>query len=166
MAKELHMATLQFPKGFLWGTATASYQVEGGAFEDGRGLSVWDMLCRKPGAIYNGHSGATACDQYHRYSEDIALMRELGARGHRFSLSWPRILPEGVGAVNAKGLDYYDRFIDGLLAAGVQPYVTLFHWDYPYELYCKGGWLNPDSPRWFADYAALWPERFTNVTNG
>jgi len=156
------MATLQFPKGFVWGTATASYQVEGGAFEDGRGLSVWDMLCRKPGAIYNGHSGATACDQYHRYAEDIALMRELGAQGHRFSLSWPRILPEGVGAVNAKGLDYYDRFIDGLLAAGVQPYVTLFHWDYPYELYCKGGWLNPDSPRWFADYAALVVERYSD----
>ena len=156
------MATLQFPKGFTWGTSTASYQVEGAAYEDGRGLSVWDMFCRKEGAIYNRHNGAIACDQYHRYPEDVALMRELGSKAYRFSLSWSRILPAGAGAVNEQGLDYYDRLIDSLLEAGVQPFITLFHWDFPHALYCQGGWLNADSPRWFADYAALVTEQFSD----
>ena len=143
---------MAFPKGFVWGVATASYQIEGGAYEDGKGLSVWDTLCRKPGAIWNHQNGDIASDHYHRYKEDVALMKSLGVQAYRLSISWPRILPEGTGVVNAAGLDFYDRLIDELCAAGITPYVTLFHWDYPYELYCRGGWLNPSSPDWFADY--------------
>jgi beta-glucosidase len=144
---------MAFPKGFVWGAAAASYQVEGAAYEDGKGPSVWDMMCRKDGAVWSGQTGDVACDHYHRYAEDAALMRELGLKAYRLSLSWPRIMPEGEGAVNAKGLDFYDRLIDALLAAGVAPWVTLFHWDYPYALYCRGGWLSRASADWFAAYA-------------
>ncbi|MCX6030616.1 MAG: GH1 family beta-glucosidase [Chloroflexi bacterium] len=146
---------MSFPKGFIWGAASASYQVEGAAFEDGKGLSVWDMFCRKEGAIWNGQSGEVACDHYHRYREDVALMKELGLQAYRLSISWPRVLPHGTGAVNPKGLDFYDRLVDELLAAGIEPWVTLFHWDHPYDLYCRGGWLNPYSSDWFADYTAV-----------
>ncbi len=151
-----------FPKNFVWGAATAAYQVEGAAHEDGRGLSVWDMLCRKPGAIWNGQSGAIACDHYHRWREDVALMKQLGLKGYRMSVSWPRILPDGVGWVNEKGLEFYDRLTDELLAAGIEPWITLFHWDYPYELFCRGGWLNRDSIDWFADYARVVGERLSD----
>jgi beta-glucosidase len=144
-----------FPDGFVWGAAAAAYQIEGAAFEDGRGLSVWDVFCRKPGAVWNGHSGAVACDHYHRYKDDVALMREVGLRAYRFSVSWPRVIPDGTGAVNPAGLDFYSRLVDELLAAGIDPYLTLFHWDYPHELHCRGGWLNPDSPEWFTDYAGI-----------
>jgi beta-glucosidase len=147
--------TMSFPDGFLWGAATASYQVEGAAFEDGKGLSVWDMLCQRDNAVWNNQSGAVACDHYHRYKEDVALMREIGLRAYRFSIAWPRVLPEGVGTVNPQGVAFYDRLVDELLAANVAPYVTLFHWDYPYALYCRGGWLNPDSPDWFAEYVTV-----------
>jgi beta-glucosidase len=146
---------MAFPKDFVWGAATASYQIEGAAAEDGKGPSVWDMQCRKEKAVWNGQSGEVACDHYHRYLEDVALMRELGLKGYRFSISWPRVLPEGVGRINAPGLDFYDRLADALLEAGIQPWVTLFHWDYPQALFCRGGWLSPDSPGWFADYAAI-----------
>lgn len=146
---------MAFPEGFVFGCATAAYQIEGAAFEDGRGPSVWDMFCRKGGTIWQDHTGDVASDHYHRWAEDVAIMKEIGLRGYRFSISWPRVLPSGVGEVNEAGLAFYDRLVDALLAAGVQPWVTLFHWDYPYELYCRGGWLNPDSPDWFADYAAL-----------
>ena len=146
---------MSFPKNFVWGAAAASYQIEGAAYKDGKGLSVWDMLCRKPGAIWSGHSGDVACDHYHRYQEDVALMQKIGLHAYRLSISWPRVLPDGSGAVNAQGLDFYKRLIDELLHAGITPYVTLFHWDYPDELYCRGGWLNPDSPDWFAEYAAV-----------
>jgi beta-glucosidase len=146
---------MSFSKDFRWGAATASYQVEGAAYEDGKGMSVWDMMCKKPGAIKQGNTGDVACDHYHRYKEDVALMKEMGLRAYRLSISWPRVLPEGVGAVNAKGLDFYSRLIDELLAAGIEPWVTLFHWDYPLALYCRGGWLNSDSPEWFAQYAAI-----------
>lgn len=146
---------MQFPQGFIWGTAAASYQIEGGAYEDGKGLSVWDMFCRKPGVIWNRQSGDVACDHYHRYREDVALMADLGVHAYRFSVSWPRILPDGTGRLNKAGLDFYDRLVDTLLEAAIKPYVTLFHWDYPYELYCQGGWLNPSSPGWFADYAQI-----------
>lgn len=153
---------MSFPKGFVWGAAAASYQVEGAAYADGKGPSVWDMLCRKEGAIWNGQSGDVACDHYHRYKEDVALMKELGLPAYRLSISWPRVLPAGGGAVNAQGLDFYDQFVDELLAAGIQPWVTLFHWDYPYELYCRGGWLNPDSPDWFAEYTAVIADRLSD----
>ncbi|MBV9864376.1 MAG: beta-glucosidase [Abitibacteriaceae bacterium] len=146
---------MSFPKEFVWGAAAASYQIEGAAREDGKGLSVWDMLCRKPGAIWSGHSGDVACDHYHRYPEDIGLMQQIGLYAYRLSLSWPRIMPDGVGTVNDAGLAFYDRLIDALLAANITPYVTLFHWDYPYELYCRGGWLNRDSSDWFAEYTAV-----------
>ncbi len=144
---------MAFPKNFVWGAAAASYQVEGGARDDGRGPSVWDMLCRKPGAIWNGQSGDVACDHYHRWREDVGIMKAIGLRAYRLSISWPRIMPDGTGQVNAKGLDFYDRLVDALLAAKVTPFVTLFHWDYPYALYCRGGWLNRCSADWYAEYA-------------
>ncbi|HUU91461.1 MAG TPA: GH1 family beta-glucosidase [Phycisphaerae bacterium] len=146
---------MAFPDGFVWGAAAASYQIEGAAREDGKGASVWDMLCRKPGAIWQGQTGTIACDHYHRYAEDVALMKRIGLGGYRFSISWPRVIPDGDGDVNPKGLDFYSRLVDELLAAGVEPFATLFHWDFPYELYCRGGWLNRDSADWFADYAAV-----------
>jgi beta-glucosidase len=146
---------MTFPKNFVWGAATASYQIEGAAAEDGKGPSVWDMFCRKDGAIWEGQTGDVACDHYHRYKEDVRLAKRIGLNGYRLSISWPRVLPEGVGAVNSKGLDFYDRLVDALLAAGITPYVTLFHWDFPYELYCRGGWLNRASADWFAEYASV-----------
>ena len=146
---------MKFPNDFVWGVAAASYQVEGAAYEDGKGLSVWDMMCRKEGTIWSGQSGDVACDHYHRYKEDVALMKSFGIQAYRLSISWPRVLPSGAGEVNPAGLEFYNRLIDSLLEANITPYVTLFHWDYPYELYCRGGWLNPDSPNWFADYAGL-----------
>jgi beta-glucosidase len=146
---------MAFPKGFVWGAATAAYQVEGAAREDGKGLSVWDVLCRRPGAIRGGQSGDVACDHYYRWREDVALMKRIGLRAYRFSISWPRVLPDGIGRANPKGLEFYDRLVDGLLTAGIAPFVTLFHWDYPYALYCRGGWLNRSSADWFADYASL-----------
>ena len=146
---------MSFPNNFVWGAAAASYQVEGAAFEDGKGLSVWDMFCRKEGTVWRGQTGAVACDHYHRYREDVAIMKEIGLQAYRLSISWPRVIPTGTGAVNPKGLDFYDRLVDELLAAGIEPWVTLFHWDYPYDLYCRGGWLNPYSSDWFADYTAV-----------
>jgi len=146
---------LAFPTNFIWGGATASYQVEGAASEDGRGLSVWDEFCRQPGKVWSGHSGDNACDHYHRYPEDVALMKEVGLKGYRLSVSWSRVLPTGRGKVNPKGLEFYDRLIDALLAANITPFITLFHWDYPYDLYCQGGWLNSDSSNWFADYVSV-----------
>jgi beta-glucosidase len=142
----------QFPKDFVWGAAAASYQIEGAAQVDERGPSVWDMYCRKPGAVWNEHTGDVACDHYHRYAEDVALMKEIGLQAYRLSIAWPRIQPEGTGKPNAKGLDFYDRLIDSLLSAGITPWITLFHWDFPLALYHRGGWLNRDSADWFADY--------------
>ena len=152
-------ATGSFPKNFVWGAATAAFQIEGAAGVDGKGQSVWDMMCRKPGAVFRGHTGDIACDHYHRWREDIGLMREMGLHAYRFSVSWPRVLPAGSDRANEAGLAFYDRLVDGLLAAGIEPFVTLFHWDYPLDLYQRGGWLNPDSPRWFADYAELLARR-------
>ena len=149
------MDSKAFPAGFVWGTATAAYQVEGAWNEDGKGLSVWDAFCRKPGNVWWGQNGDVADDHYHRYPEDVAIMQQMGAGAYRFSISWPRVMPSGTGAVNLKGLDFYDRLVDELLGKGVQPFITLFHWDYPYDLYCRGGWLNPYSPDWFADYTAV-----------
>src|SRR5262252_862930 len=146
---------MTFPENFVWGAAAASYQIEGAAREDGKGPSVWDMFCSKPGAVWNGQSGDVACDHYHRYAEDVAVMKEIGLHAYRLSISWPRVLPEGTGQINERGLAFYDRLIDALLGAGIRPYVTLFHWDYPLALYRRGGWLNRDTVQWFADYADL-----------
>ncbi|MBI3985718.1 MAG: beta-glucosidase [Lentisphaerae bacterium] len=150
---------MSFPKHFVWGAAAAAYQIEGAAKEDGKGPSVWDAFCRKPGAIKNGHTGDIACDHYHRYRDDVALMKGLGLHAYRLSVSWPRVLPRGRGAVNPKGLAFYDRLLDALLEAGIEPYVTLFHWDYPLALYKRGGWLNPAASDWFAEYAGVMVRR-------
>lgn len=152
----------QFPKDFVWGAAAASYQIEGAAQVGGRGPSVWDMYCRKPDAVWNGHSGDVACDHYHRYAEDVGLMREIGLQAYRLSVAWPRILPDGTGQPNAQGLDFYDRLVDALLAANITPWVTLFHWDFPLALYHRGGWLNRDSADWFADYTTHVVERLSD----
>jgi beta-glucosidase len=146
---------MTFSKTFVWGAATASYQIEGAAREDGKGLSVWDVFCQKPLSIWNNQSGDIACDHYHRYKEDVSLMKQIGLHAYRLSVSWPRVIPEGTGAINPKGLEFYDKLIDELLAAGISPYITFFHWDYPYELYRRGGWLNKDSPDWFAEYVKV-----------
>lgn len=150
---------MSFPNDFVWGAATAAYQIEGAAAEDGRGPSVWDAFCAKPGAVFQGHSGKTACDHYHRSAEDVDLMASLGLKGYRFSVSWSRVLPEGVGEVNEAGLAFYDRLVDQLLEKGVTPYLTLFHWDFPLALYNRGGWLNRASADWFADYTAIIADR-------
>ncbi len=151
---------MTFPKDFVWGTAAASYQIEGAAAADGKGASVWDMLCRKDGAIFDGHTGDVACDHYHRYQEDVAILKRFDVKAYRLSISWPRVLPTGTGTANEKGLAFYDRLIDALLAAGITPWVTLFHWDFPLELYYRGGWLNRDSAEWFGEYATLIGRRF------
>lgn len=151
-----------FDKNFVFGTATASFQIEGAYNEDGKGLSVWDVSCMEKGFVTDGHNGNVACDHYHRYKEDVAMMKKLGLKAYRFSISWCRILPNGVGEVNEKGLEFYDKLIDELLANGIEPYVTLFHWDYPYELFCRGGWLNDDSPKWFADYVKIVVDRYSD----
>ena len=132
------------PSGFTWGVSTSSYQIEGAADEDGRGLSIWDTYSRLPGKIANGDTGDVACDHYHRYREDVALMQELGVEAYRFSVAWPRILPEGRGATNEAGLAFYDRLIDALIAAGIEPWLCLYHWDLPQALQDDGGWTNRD----------------------
>jgi len=144
---------------FVWGTATASFQIEGAWNADGKGPSIWDNFCRKPGATHLGATGEVACDHYHRYAEDIALMADLGLQAYRFSLSWPRLLPQGTGSGNPAGLDFYDRLVDSLLAKGIAPWVTLYHWDLPQALAARGGWQNPDSPKWFSEYTRLAVER-------
>lgn len=142
-----------FPKGFLWGSATASYQVEGAVKEDGRGVSIWDTFSHTPGKTNNGDTGDVANDHYHRYKEDVQLMKALGLKTYRFSVSWPRIFPNGTGTPNTKGMDFYSRLVDELLANGIQPYCTLFHWDLPQALEDKGGWQSRDTSEAFAAYA-------------
>jgi beta-glucosidase len=143
-----------FPNGFLWGTATSSYQIEGAVTEDGRGPSIWDRFSHTPGTISDGSNGDTATDHYHRYKEDILLMKELGTKAYRFSIAWPRVFPEGTGSPNPKGLDFYKRLIDELSANGIEPYVTLYHWDLPQALQDRsGGWTSRDTPKAFAGYA-------------
>jgi beta-glucosidase len=146
---------MSFPSNFVWGAAAASYQIEGAAFEEGRGLSVWDVFSHTKGKTFEGDTGDVANDHYHRYEEDVQIMKDMGLHAYRLSIAWPRVLPEGIGRVNEKGLDFYDRLVDSMLAKGITPYATLFHWDFPWDLYCKGGWLNRDSAEWFADYTEL-----------
>ena len=144
-----------FPPDFLWGSATAAYQIEGAVAEDGRGPSIWDTFSHTPGRTAGGDTGDVADDHYHRHREDIALMSSLGLRGYRFSVSWPRVQPAGTGAVNAAGLSFYDRLVDDLLAAGIRPWVTLYHWDLPQPLEDAGGWPVRDTAYRFADYASI-----------
>jgi len=146
--------------GFVWGVSTSSYQIEGAAHEDGRGASIWDTYCRQAGRVANGDTGDVACDHYHRYREDIALMRDLGVGAYRFSIAWPRVLPHGRGRTNEAGLAFYDRLVDELLAAGIEPWLCLYHWDLPQDLDDLGGWTVRDCAGWFADYAALVARRY------
>lgn len=151
---------MSFPSNFTWGAAAAAYQIEGAASEDGRGLSIWDVHSREPGRIFENHNGDVACDHYHRWPEDVALMRNLGVKAYRMSISWSRLLPQGTGKLNPKGLAFYDKLFDALLESGITPWVTLFHWDLPNALQRRGGFLNRDMVEWFGDYAALVAERY------
>ncbi|MFA6140266.1 MAG: GH1 family beta-glucosidase [Hyphomicrobium sp.] len=144
-----------FPVGFLWGCATSAYQIEGSPLADGAGPSIWHRFVRTPGRVHAGDTGDIACDHYRRWAEDVALMRRLGLKAYRFSVSWSRIFPQGRGSLNVAGLDFYERLVDALHESGIEPLPTLFHWDLPAALDDRGGWLNPDIAKWFADYAAL-----------
>jgi beta-glucosidase len=146
---------LKFPEGFVWGTATSAFQIEGACAEGGRGPSIWDSFCQQPGKIQNGDTASTAADHYHRWEEDVQVMQTLGLNAYRFSIAWPRILPEGKGRVNPQGLDFYDRLVDSLLEHGIQPFITLYHWDLPQTLQEEGGWVNRAIPQYFADYALV-----------
>jgi len=156
---------MPFPSNFTWGTAAAAYQIEGAWNEDGRGPSCWDTFSQTPGKIFENHNGNVACDHYHRWRDDVALMQQLGVKAYRLSISWPRVLPEGIGAVNAAGLQFYSDLIDGLLEAGIEPWVTLFHWDLPQALQDKGGFLNPEISEWFAEYATVMARRLGDRVN-
>lgn len=144
---------LAFPPNFVWGVATSAFQIEGASVKDGKGASVWDEFCRQPGAIADGSNGDVACDHYNRWSGDLDLIASLGVNAYRFSVSWPRVRPDGDGAWNGKGLDFYERLVDGLLARGIKPYLTLNHWDLPAHLQSKGGWANRDTAHRFVEYA-------------
>ena len=146
---------LKFPPGFLWGAATSAYQIEGAWDEDGKGVSIWDTFSHEEGNIYRNQNGDVADDHYHRWQEDVDLMAAIGLNAYRFSISWPRIFPEGTGAVNQPGLDFYDRLVDALLEKGIQPFVTLYHWDLPQALQDNGGWANRETAKAFADYAQI-----------
>ena len=146
---------MNFPDDFLWGAATSSYQIEGAALDYGRGECIWTRFANTPGKVVNGDSGAVACDHYHRYPEDVQLMQSLNLQAYRFSVSWPRVIPRGIGAINPAGLDFYDRLVDTLIDANITPYLTLYHWDLPQALQDQGGWANPESVSWFADYTDL-----------
>ena len=152
-AKASPAPNYRFPDGFLWGAATSAYQVEGSPLADGAGPSIWHRFVRTPGLVHNGDTGDVACDHYRRFESDVALMKRLGLTAYRFSVSWSRVLPAGVGAVNPAGLGFYERLVDALLRAGIEPMVTLYHWDLPAALDDRGGWLNPDVANWFAEYA-------------
>ena len=150
-----------FNKDFVWGTATAAAQIEGAFNQDGRGLSVWDVFPKVNGAVFNGQDCSVANDHYNNYVKDVALMKELGVKAYRFSISWSRIIPNGVGKVNQAGIDFYNNLIDELIKNDITPYVTLFHWDLPYELYIRGGWLNPEVSDYFENYVKVVAENFT-----
>lgn len=159
------MTIYKFPHNFLWGAASAAYQVEGAWNEDGKGESIWDRFSHTPGKINDGNTADIACDHYHRYEEDIALMREIGLKAYRFSTSWSRVLPTGRGRINPKGLDFYDRLVDRLCAANIEPLLTLYHWDLPQALQDEGGWDNRNTAHAFADYTALMVKRLGDRVN-
>lgn len=151
-----------FRDDFVWGAASSAYQIEGAVFEDGKGRHIWDVFTGEKGRIREGHTGKIACDHYHRYQEDVRLMKEAGLKAYRFSIDWSRVMPEGRGAVNEKGLAFYDRLIDELLKNNIEPYITMYHWELPYEIYKRGGWMNPDVEKWFGEYAVVLAERFSD----
>ena len=153
---------LTFPPGFVWGAATAAYQIEGAARDDGRGPSIWDAFCRVPGKVAGGHTGDVACDHYHRFRDDVRLMAGLGLDAYRFSVAWPRVQPDGSGPADPRGIGFYDRLVDALLDAGVTPYATLYHWDLPQALEDLGGWTSRDTALRFADYAGLVHDRLAD----
>jgi beta-glucosidase len=165
MGDKQNVPTIEFPPGFLWGAATSAYQIEGSPLADGAGPSIWQRFVHTPGLVHDGDTGDLACDHYRRYEDDVALMSRLGLRAYRFSTSWSRVLPNGRGPVNTRGLDFYDRLIDALLRNGIEPALTLFHWDLPAALDDRGGWLNPDISSWFADYAAIMFRKFDDRVN-
>ena len=150
----------EFPKEFVWGAATAAYQIEGGATEGGKGLSIWDVFSHTPGCTYRGETGDVACDSYHRWKEDLALLQSMHLKAYRFSVAWTRIAPNGGTDWNEEGFAYYDTLVDALLEAGIEPYVTLYHWDLPQALEEKGGWRSEETARAFASYAAKMAEHF------
>lgn len=153
---------MDFGNNFVWGAATASYQIEGGAYEDGKGLNIFDTFCQIPGRINNNDNGDIACDHYHRWKDDIAIMKEIGLKAYRFSLNWSRIIPKGIGEVNPKGIEFYNNIINELLKNGIEPYITLYHWDLPLALDKLGGWRNPEIVRWFSYYAKVAAENFSD----
>lgn len=153
---------MKFPQNFVWGAASSSYQVEGAYDSEGKGMSVWDVYTHEPDHILNDDTGDEACDHYGRFDTDLRIMQELKLKAYRFSISWPRIFPEGFGKINEKGMDFYDRMVDGLLENNIVPYITLFHWELPYGLYLKGGWLNRDIAGFFADYVTAVVSRLSD----
>ena len=156
---------MNFAKDFAWGVATAAYQIEGGAYAGDKGLNVWDVGSATKGRIFEGHTGDTACDHYRRFREDVALMKKFGIKHYRLSVNWARLIPAGTGKVSEEGKRFYLALLDEMKRAGIKPWITLFHWDYPYALYLKGGWLNGDSPAWFEEYAAVCAELFGGYTD-
>lgn len=157
---------MPFPASFTWGAAASSFQIEGAATTDGRGPSIWDDFCKTPGNIWSNQHAEVACDHYNRMESDVRLMQSMGLRAYRFSIAWPRVIPQGRGEVNAKGLDFYSRLVDRLLAANITPFATLFHWDLPSALHRRGGWLNQGVADWFADYTAVMVDKLSDrVTN-
>ena len=155
---------MAYPNGFVWGAATSSYQIEGASSPEERGRNIYDEFCAKPGAVFGGHTGAIAADHVHRYQEDVRLMREMGLKAYRFSIAWSRVLPDGVGKVSDRGLGFYDRLVDELLGAGIEPWVTLFHWDLPLALHTplRGGWREREIAHWFADYTKVVVDRLSD----
>ncbi|QQE11282.1 beta-glucosidase [Planctomycetota bacterium] len=153
---------MTFPESFTWGSATSSYQIEGAWDRDGKGPHVWDMMCRWPGKVSEGVTGNIACNHYELFRDDVELMKSMNLKTYRFSISWARLLPSGTGKVNEAGVKFYDELINSLLDAGIEPWITLFHWDYPLALFRCGGWLNPKSSDWFAEYAKLIVDRFSD----
>ncbi len=151
-----------FSENFVWGAATSAYQIEGAVKEDGKGEHIWDVYVKEPGHIYGGHNGNSACDHYHRFREDVSIMKEIGIMAYRFSIDWSRVLPEGFGSVNESGIAFYDSLINELLKNGIEPYITLHHWELPYEIYKRGGWMNPQIVEWFGEYARLIAGRFSD----
>ncbi|MBN2092924.1 beta-glucosidase [candidate division KSB1 bacterium] len=156
---------LKFPSEFIWGAATAAYQIEGGWNCDGKGESIWDRFCRVPGNILEGHTGDVACDHYHRFLDDIKLMKNMGLKAYRFSIAWSRIFPNGKGLINLKGIDFYNRLVDALLLENIQPFITLYHWDLPQTLQHNGGWANRDTAFYFQEYAAEVSRRLGDRVN-
>ena len=151
-----------FSENFGWGAATSAYQIEGAVKEEGKGEHIWDVYVKEPGHIYGGHNGNSACDHYHRFREDVSIMKEIGIMAYRFSIDWSRVLPEGFGSVNESGIAFYDSLINELLKNGIEPYITLHHWELPYEIYKRGGWMNPQIVEWFGEYARLIAGRFSD----